>query len=222
VVLFLGGATLIGIALFGLMLRAYISHRGSVGAETVTERSGLLDQYGPINNAEELIKKLKDDIDRLNAQLKNAQAERDSARDLDTQHPVLGLFSPTVTDNTKTAPQILTKNFTYNKGNTREPTSLSFELHNSEPGQSVQKGYIVVLARTKNALYSYPNVFNQKGPFILDFEKGESFQVSRFRVVNAQFDQIDQVKDPVSQFQILIFRRNGELLLNLSSEVSPK
>ena len=29
---------------------------------------------------------------------------------------------------------------------------------------SVQKGYIVVLARTKNAVKAYPNVLNPKGP----------------------------------------------------------
>ena len=43
-------------------------------------------------------------------------------------------------------------------------------------------------------------------------EKGETFQVARFRMVNAQFDA------PADTFQILIFTRKGELLINTMYE----
>jgi hypothetical protein len=207
------------IAGLGLATRWHLIRQAPLAATPAGQSSTNADTYGPFNSAEEQSKALQDEVDRLQARLKNMQAEKDAPKELDTRSPVLALFPPTVSDQTKSQQLVVAKNFAFAAGNGKEPMTLSFELHNSEPGTSVQKGYIVVLARTKTAMKAYPNVLNPKGPYLVDFERGESFQVSRFRMVNAQFDTYDP-RDPVSNFQILIFKRTGELLLNLTTEVS--
>ncbi len=207
------------LAALGLVTRWHLMGRAPLATSPSGQSSVSPDTYGPFNSAEEQTKTLQDEVDRLQSRIKNLMTEKESPKDLDNRSPVLALFPPTVSDQTKSQQLVMAKNFSFSAGNGKEPMTLTFELHNSEPGMSVQKGYIVVLARTKNAVKAYPNVLNPKGPYLVDFERGESFQVSRFRMVNAQFDTYD-ARDPVSNFQILIFKRTGEVLLNLTTEVS--
>lgn len=184
-------------------------------------KSDNAEQFGPFNSADEHIRSLKDQIDQLEAKLKNQTTQAEESKSATVKHPVLALFSPVVTDHTKDQDQVTAKNFSFSGGSHKEPATLTFELHNNHPDTSVQKGYIVVLAKSSNGLKAYPDVLNSKGAYLIDFEKGESFQVARFRMVNAQFDFSD-AKEPKRSFQVLIFKRTGELLLNLLTEVSEK
>lgn len=214
-------SSLVLLGALGLLIRWTVRHQVTHGQGMTATSQESVDQYGPFNSAEEQGKKLKDDVERLEARIRTLTAEKEAPKEIDSRNPVLALFSPVITDQTKSQQLVVAKNFSFSPGAGKEPMTLSFELHNSEPGSSVQKGYIVVLARGRNTLKAYPDVFNPKGAYLLDFERGESFQVSRFRVVNAQFDAAD-TKDPVTHFQIMIFKRTGELLLNLLSEVKGK
>ena len=215
------GTIFLLVAMSGLLVRHYFFSNARDSSLSLAPRAELADLIGPFNSTEEQIKSLKDQVDLLQSRVKNLTALQEAPKDLDVKNPVLSLFSPNIVDYTKGQDQITAKNFSFSPGNHREPATLSFELHNNHPDKSVQKGYIVVLAKGRSALRAYPQVFNSKGPFLIDFEKGESFQVARFRMVNAQFDLSD-LREPISSYQILIFKRTGELLLNLLTEVAQK
>ncbi|MBI3543489.1 MAG: hypothetical protein HY075_09480 [Deltaproteobacteria bacterium] len=162
---------------------------------------------GPSNSLESQNRALRDQVDLLGSRLQNALAAQKAPREIDKKNPALALFSPVVIDHTQDQNQVVISNIRTSR-NKDKTTNLTFELHNAHEGESTEKGYIVVLARSELGLWSYPNAFNNTGPYLLDFEKGETFQVARFRMVNAQFDADAQ------SFQILIFTRNGQLLIN--------
>jgi hypothetical protein len=169
---------------------------------------------GPKNTLEEQNKSLTDQVDQLRSRIANMNAARSSPREIDKKSPALALFSPVITDRAQSQNQVEMKAIKYSKKGARSPATLTFELHNANPASgTVEKGYIVVLARAENQLLAYPNVFTKSGPYLLDFEMGETFQVARFRMVNAEFDEDSR------HFQILIFGRNGDLLINASYEV---
>lgn len=172
---------------------------------------------GPTNSTEDQIRSLKDQVDVLQNKLRNQITTQGSSKELD-KRAVLGMFSPAVTDKTDRQDTIAIKNLKYTAVKAKNQVTLSFELHNTKPDLNVQKGYIVVMARSEKNIRAYPNVFTVDSPYLLDFEKGETFQVARFRMVNAQFD-VDEEPDV---FQILIFNRAGELLVNTTQEVSKK
>lgn len=200
VLLLLGGA---------LLLRTGARHwaksnEHSLPSSAPQETSDL----GPTNLPAEQSQQLRDEIDRLQNQLANASKLAHAPREIDKKNPALALFSPLVLDQTKAEPIVMIQHFRYSKGSGKTPTTLTFELHNARPGETTQKGYIVVLGRAEHSLHAYPPIMTESSPFLVDFEKGETFQVARFRLVNAQFDS------PVERFQILIFSRKGELLIN--------
>ncbi len=209
-------ASIIGVAALGVSLRlGYLWYSGvkPAVAEKTNSIETDVDSMKPTDN-----QALQEQVGILTARIKNLTAQQDAKFELETKGAVFSLFSPNVIDKTKDQDQISAKNFAFKAG--RVP-SLSFELHNNHPDQSVQKGYIVVLARNRGQILSYPDIMNIKGPYLLDFEHGESFQVARFRMVNAQFEGLED-SEPQFHFQVLIFTRAGELLLNLLSEVSKK
>lgn len=197
----------------GLAARFYLVSRAKLSQTTMPISNQNPDEVGPSNSLDDQVRSLQDQLDQSNAKLKNAAATMAAPREIDKKNPALALFSPVVTDRSPNQNQIVISNFRYAKGGGKGPSTLTFDLHNAHPGESVEKGYIVVLARNESGLFAYPNIFNKAGAYLLDFEKGETFQVARFRLVNAQFDVDAQ------NFQILIFTRNGELLINQSHEV---
>jgi hypothetical protein len=192
----------------GLAARFYLVSRAKSSQILMPISSQNTDDLGPSNSLEDQVRSLRDQLDQANNKLSNAAATLAAPREIDKKNPALALFSPIVVDATPKQNQVVISNFRYAKSNGKSPATLTFDLHNAHPGESVEKGYIVVLARNENALQAYPNVFSRTAPYLLDFEKGETFQVARFRLVNAQFDTDAQ------NFQILIFTRKGELLIN--------
>ena len=167
----------------------------------------------PTGSPEAQIQSLRDQVELLKTRLQNATSAQTTPREIDKKNPALALFSPVVTDKTQEKNQVAISNFRYAPAEGKNPATLTFDLHNAHPGEHIEKGYIVVLARGETGLLAYPNVFNRAGPYLLDFEKGETFQVARFRLVNAQFAA------SADAFQILIFTRNGELLINTTYEL---
>lgn len=210
--------TLFAVVLFGLMFivvtglaaRFYWLHQVK-GAHSASGDSSVREESS--DDSESAAAALKDKVEELEARIKNTAAIEASPKEIDKSNPALALFPPIVTDKTQSNDVIAISNFRYTKSNGKDPSTLSFDLNNSRPGEASVKGYIVVLARNGNNLYSYPNVFSPKSPYLLDFQRGETFNVSRFRQVNAQFET------NAGSFQVFIFSRAGELLINKLHEV---
>jgi hypothetical protein len=156
-------------------------------------------------------KVLKDKIEQLTQQLENQKKQEQLSKNFITDSPVLALFSPIVRDETH-IPKVEIKNFKFSSPSQSDSITLSFELHNNDPDSGSQKGYIIVIAKSPNAIEIYPNAINIKDKFLIDFEKGETFNIARFRMVNAQFESID--KNQIKAFQIFIFNREGKLWIN--------
>ena len=208
-------AVLVGLALvlsLGMAVKFYMQSRARITQTALPTTSSTDEELGPSNSLEQLNKSLKDQLDQLNNKIANATATAAAPKDIDKKNPALALFTPIVSDHTQDEPHVLIQNFHYSKANGKTPASLTFELHNAHPGESTEKGYLVVLARTDKGLLAYPNVFDKTGAQLLDFERGETFQVARFRLVNATFDSDAQF------FQILIFTRKGEIWINTMYE----
>lgn len=153
---------------------------------------------------------LKDQIETLEARLKNQADIQKMPKEMDSKNPTLALFAPIISDQTLKQQKVALKNFKISQN--QKTISLTFELHNQQEPSGAQKGYIVVLAKGSDELKAYPKIFNIAGPYLLDFEKGETFNVQRFRSVNASFTIDSNVV--IKNFQVLIFERNGDLLIN--------
>lgn len=202
---------LLFIALSGAAARFYWLSKAKVSPGHVSDAQPAPAE--PSGSLGEQNATLRDEVELLKSKIQNAAAIANAPREIDKANPALALFAPIVVDKTKNEDAVKVANFRYSKGADKKPSTLTFELHNGHPGEAAAKGYIVVLARSATSLQAYPSVFAASGPYLLDFEKGETFQVARFREVSATFDE------DALQFQVLIFSRNGELLINTSYEV---
>lgn len=197
----------------GAAVKYYLAARAKAPQEKQSGSSAIDDSdTGPGNSIEAQNKALRDEVDQLHSRLQNAAATLNTPREIDKKNPALALFSPIVLDRTHEQDLVLISNIKATHNPKDRTSTLTFELHNTHAGESTQKGYIIVLGRGDSGLLAYPNAFNIAGPYLIDFEKGETFQVARFRMVNAQFE------GDARNFQILIFTRNGNLLVNTMYE----
>jgi hypothetical protein len=95
---------------------------------------------------------------------------------------------------------------------------LSFELHNIDNDQKQVRGYIVALAKSSDFLFVYPaGAFSPKENIILNFAKGETFAISRFRAAQAIFKNVPASAGKIN-YQILLFSWEGKLLSTLNVE----
>lgn len=99
---------------------------------------------------------------------------------------------------------------------TKDPAAkeivLSFELHNIDPQQNQQRGYIVAVAKTPDMLLTYPNyALKPNENVLLDFTKGETFAVSRFREAKATFP-LAPLEGRKASYQILLFAHDGRVI----------
>lgn len=196
----------------GMATRFYFLSREKT-SQVAPAAASTSDDVGPSNSIDEQNRWLRDQVEQLKSRLQTAQATQSAPKEIDKKNPALALFGPTVVDRTQDQNQIVIKNFRFSHTTGKSPATLTFELYNAHPGESTEKGYIVVLARNDNGLDAYPHVFHKTGPYLLDFENGETFQVARFRLVNATFEA------DAKHFQVLIFTRKGEILINTLFEV---
>jgi hypothetical protein len=97
---------------------------------------------------------------------------------------------------------------------------VDFELHNTDPDQKAARGYIVVLAKTPGFLMTYPDgVFSTNQNIVLDFTKGETFGVSRFRQARATF-RAEPLEGKKANYQVLLFANDGRVIADYHVEDS--
>lgn len=91
---------------------------------------------------------------------------------------------------------------------------VDFELHNTDPDQRQARGYIVVMAKTSGFIATYPEgAFSPSQNILLDYTKGETFAVSRFREARANFPAA-QLEGKKPRFQVLLFSTDGKVIAN--------
>ena len=87
-----------------------------------------------------------------------------------------------------------------------------------DPEQKTARGYIVVLAKGTTTLASYPEgAFSPSQNIVLDYTKGETFGVSRFREARATF-KAAAFEGQKPRFQVLLFASDGRVINNLHVE----
>lgn len=95
---------------------------------------------------------------------------------------------------------------------------VDFELHNTDPEQRQARGYIVVMAKTPGFIATYPEgAFSPSQNILLDYTKGETFAVSRFREARANFPAA-QLEGKKPRFQVLLFSTDGKVIANTHVE----
>ncbi len=206
------------VAAIGLGLKFYYSKKANLAASGTQNTDNSVNIDLPLGNSpEDQVRKLTDQVDQLKSQMKNQTTVAAAAKEIDKANPALALFAPIVVDKTKSREVMIAKNYKFTAAVGKNPATLSFEFYNAHPDEGTQKGYIVAIARTPRSMWAYPaEIFNTNGPYLIDFEKGETFAIGRFRMVNTQFEMTEK---PTS-LQVLIFSRSGELIINNMVEVN--
>lgn len=91
----------------------------------------------------------------------------------------------------------------------QDKAEFRFDLLNNLENDEKLSGYITIVQYAENEMQVYPkyelSIENNK----LDFSKGESFVVSRFRPVIAEFEKPDSLS---VWYKVFIFSRSGNLL----------
>lgn len=153
---------------------------------------------------------LRADNARLNSLLDNRQPLPTSGA-----QPLLQFFGPRSSLVAESESVMRIRNAKLGQGAGAGQLALDFELHNVDPQQRQEKGYIVALAKTGDALIAYPPaLFAPKQNIFLDFTRGETFAVSRFRQARATFPAASlEGKKP--SFQVILFGTDGKVLANL-------
>lgn len=164
---------------------------------------------------------LKKEVDGLREDIAKLNSELDQRKELPLNNPspLLAFFGPRSTLIPESDSLMRVRNANEVRDTSSRQIYLDFELHNVDPQQRQVKGYIVVLAKTSEALVSYPaNAFAPSQNIFLDFTRGETFAVSRFRQARANFPTplLDTAKK--IYYQILIFGTDGKLLSNVNVE----
>lgn len=155
---------------------------------------------------------LRADIAKLNAQI-------DGRKDLTpTASPLLQFFGPRSQLVPESQSVMRIRNAKVTKDQASKQILLDFELHNVDPQQRQERGYIVALAKSPDLMVSYPNgVFAPGQNIVMDFTRGETFAVSRFRQARATFPLVNLDSRRLN-FQILLFGTDGKVLGNLAVE----
>ncbi len=116
---------------------------------------------------------------------------------------------------------IAVKNIRVTRADPAKEIYVDFELHNVDPEQRTARGYIVVLAKTQTFLAVYPEgALSPNQSIVLDYTKGETFGVSRFREARAAF-KAAPLEGLKPRFQVLLFANDGRVINNLHVENTP-
>jgi len=153
---------------------------------------------------------LRQEIAQLGARLEDRKTlEADSAS------PLIQFFGSrsSLVPEAQTAMRI--KNPRVTKDNAAKLVVLNFELHNVDPQQNQQRGYILAIAKTPDMLLTYPSyALKPNENVLLDFTKGETFAVSRFREAKATFP-LAPLEGRKASYQILLFAHDGRVIGNV-------
>ncbi len=89
-----------------------------------------------------------------------------------------------------------------------------FALEYLKNDQGSQQGRILILARGPEIVMAYPpGILNRAGaPNLISPEEGESFSVSRFREVKADFGPVTS-KDAIQDVEIFIMNKDNQILI---------
>lgn len=94
-----------------------------------------------------------------------------------------------------------------------------FDLMNNQQGDNKLSGFITIIQYHSQGINLYPSInLNKDAPFI-QYSKGESFYVSRFRPVIAEFT-IPQNSTSV-WYKVFLFNRTGNLIYMNSTQEYP-
>lgn len=90
---------------------------------------------------------------------------------------------------------------------------VKFSLNYTKGDEGTQEGKVLILARGPESLLAYPaGSFNRVGSeSLFNPEQGESFSVSRFREVKADFGPMHST-DSIQEVEIFIFTHQSQLL----------
>ena len=86
---------------------------------------------------------------------------------------------------------------------------LSFDLYNNLTSKQRLSGYITIIRYQGNSIEVYPQMAFSKDTDLVSFSSGESFSVSQFRPVFAEFNSSTSIG---SWYKVFIFSRTGDLL----------
>lgn len=165
----------------------------------------------PIIDKDEATKELlglREDITSLHNQLDERKALPNKVEDKGLPLRLLSVNSILVPEAEST---VRVKNPVITRSNQGD-VKIGFELHNVEPSQRQVRGYIVVLAKNKNFMMSYPEgAFSPMDNVFLNFTQGETFAISRFRTAVAEFHHVPPSDSPL-HFQIFLFSTMGKIL----------
>jgi hypothetical protein len=160
---------------------------------------------------------LQKEVEGLRKDIAGLGAKLEGRKDLPAglSPGLLQFFGPNSTVASESFMQV--KNPKVGKDGSKQIT-VDFELHNTEPNQRQVRGYIVVIAKSADTLVAYPaGVFAPAQNILLDYTKGETFAVSRFRQGHATFPAAPLDGKKVS-YQVLLFGTDGKVLTNLAVE----
>lgn len=163
------------------------------------------------------VKDLEQEISELKSNLKDASSRQDSVPiSGSTLSPGMPYFIAFPSDLNPKAPSPESLPFKVQEPRVKWRTntlSVHFALQYTKGDQGSQDGRILILARGPELLMAYPKgIFNGAGESVLiNPNKGESFLVSRFREVNAEFDSIAN-RDAVKAIEIFVFNKAKALL----------
>jgi len=157
------------------------------------------------------IQGLREDIAKLHEQLEARKALPAGQQDTNALLQFLGPRAQAVPESEAL---VLVKNPKVRRDPSTKELFLDFELHNTDPAQKQVRGYIVAIAKSTNFFYVYPGgAFSPKDNIALQFTKGETFAISRFRQAQASFKNVPE-NVPLS-FQILLFNTQGKVLASM-------
>lgn len=90
-----------------------------------------------------------------------------------------------------------------------------FDIAHLQPDAGIAvRGFIVVLLRSPLGLFFYPEtLMSPRESVLLNHARGESFGVSRFRQVQAEFKNLPKGLPPAA-FQVLLFTHEGRVILS--------
>jgi hypothetical protein len=219
----LGTLTLIGVSIFPKTDTAVKPATAPV-TESTESASSVWDQFkGAVSNKSDTnsdselqkeVSGLREDIAKLNSQLDHRQE-----LPVSNPAPLLSFFGPRSTLIPEAESIMRVRNAVEVKESSNKQIYLDFELHNVDPQQRQVKGYIVTLAKTTDAIVTYPsNVFAPSQNIFLDFTRGETFAVSRFRQARANFSSPALEGAKKIFYQIIIFGTDGKVLSNIHVE----
>lgn len=163
---------------------------------------------------------LRKEVEGLREELTKLNGKIDGRHELanGANTGLLQFFGPRSQALAEDATSIRVRNVKVERDPAKREIYVDFEIHNVDPEGRQARGYIVVLAKTASLLVSYPdNAFNPAHNIVLDYTKGETFGVSRFRPARAVFaDGALEGKKP--RFQVLLFASDGKVIADLHVE----